>query len=401
MAKIKGRFGKRRASYQKEAGLLFLAIFYFIIATNTQTGWLFVLSAFLFGVLGISWTLSRRAHQHLEVEQTFLGDPQKGKVFRVSTCLTNKGAKSVQEVKLEFQHPDWAEPESRPFHWAVPLLKGQSAASVEQRLIPMQRGEHTLAPVKLVCGAPFGLFTSTRMCQSQQTFLVYPDIERLPNLKNRSRLATSFGETVSPRSLGDTRDLRSVREYRHGDDQRSVHWKASAKLGGARLMVKEHHAPAPSRVVLVLDTSASGKENICPTFERAVTLTSSLLWAAQREGTRTSLYLFSSEEGWQVFTQWSRQYRALAQVQCEAELSFSAWRESSEAYFLGGQSKDIKGGQVCLLTALSSEPVSEWPTWMKTGYLLVDTNQTQNLPKDSRLHLIEATQPGFQEAALV
>jgi uncharacterized protein (DUF58 family) len=384
---------KRVMGYSKEMTLLFLAVFYFLIATNTQTGWLFVLSAFLLGLLALSWFLSRRSLDGLRLEQSWLQDPLKNQPFRVSVTLSNQGRRTAQEIRVQSAAPDWGEP-GEEFIWAIPSLAPSGTATTERRLVPKKRGEHRLPPLRLLGGAPFGLFTATRTWSSDRPFLVFPEIERLPTRTSRSRLAAALGDVASPRGLGDTRSLRSVRDYRPGDDLRQVHWKATAKRGSS-LLVREHHAPAPAKSIVWLDTSAGPKDDAL--FERAVTLAASLLWSAHREGTQALLLCPDSEGEWEVHRHWPKQYRALALVKRQDELCFDEWVERSERAAREKFARETVGGKACLIRAHEA-PVTQWPDWARTVFLLLADEAAQDWPIGPRVFPVDGRSGrGFPE----
>lgn len=362
--------------------LLFLALFYFFIATNTQTGWLFVLSAFLLGILGLSWFLSRRAAANLELEQSFFGDPLRGQPIRIKSTLKNRGKKAVQEARVEADCPVWAE-DSPGFAWAVPRLPAGAVATCAHRLTPEKRGEHTLPNARIVCGAPFGLFNSTKQVDHQESFLVYPAIEKLPTTRSRSRLSTALGELTSPRGLGDSHSLRSVREYRPGDDLRQVHWKASAKRGPhSALLIREHHAPTPARLNLVLSNGASPEDDHL--FERAVTLAASILWSAHREGLQTNLWIRAEKE-WNSARRWQEQYTELARIKRQDSCDLNPLLE-------------LLGQETSRLALVSAAPEGcQYSVKFHKVFLLADPQQTEALPVGPHTMVIDGTSAEFEE----
>lgn len=390
----------RLVSLKKEATLFFLAGFYFVIATNTQTGWLFVLSAFLLGVLAISWTLSRRSIKSLHAARRFFGEPQRGRPMRIEVSLHNNNSGAVHEVRVEAPSPEWAAGETPKFEWATPRLEPAQKCSKHHTLIPVVRGEHRLPPLSIITGAPFGLFSMTKTLPQEKPFLIYPEIEKLPPLRTLSRSATALGDAISPQGLGDTHSLRSVREYRPGDDLRHVHWKASAKLGpGAPLMVAEHHAPAPNRTLLFLDTSGEGAaEGLHRNFERAVVLAASILWAAAREGTTAGLAVRKPDGDWSVHVNWPRQYRALAEVQLHRDLSPAGWCREAEELFHRGLPRGFRSCRPYLVKgSIAGEALPSWPRWIERLFLLRGSNDETPLPNFSALTVIDSSKERFTD----
>lgn len=337
--------------------LLFLAAFYFLIATNTQSGWLFLLSAFLLGLLAMSWLPPRRAAGSVKLRREVLGSVQRDLPITVRLHLTNTGSRALREILVIEPANSWSK-ENSEFRWVVPNLGAGATVSVDTTLIPVLRGEHALAGSRLKFGAPFGLFTVEKSLPDSELFLVYPHLLTLSSARRQTRLAGILTEFTSPRSRGDSRSLRSLREYRTGDDLRLVHWKSSAKTGGTTLLVREHHAPSRQLGVLFLDTSRrDDSPESAARFEDSVTLTSSLLWSAHRSGTRSLLLLYSEADGWSRLSRWDEQYEALARVE-RGELSLSSWLSRAQEVLHELPETRLGGAQPFLISAATS--AQEW-----------------------------------------
>lgn len=355
----------RRATRGKEAILLFLAFFYFLIATNTQSGWLFLLSAFLLGLLATSWLPPRRAAGQVSFHRELVGSPRRGEAVLLRVSLSNLGRRTLREVLVVGPAQPWAL-EQGEFRWVVPRLEPGETASTEYSLTAARRGEHVLSGARLRFGAPFGLFAVTSVQPDSEPFLVYPRLLTLPPRRQRTRLAGILTEFTSPRSKGDSRSLRSLREYQSGDDLRLVHWKSSAKTGGTTLLVREHHAPSRQISVLLLDTSARATgEAGEQLFEKAVMLAASLLWSAHRAGTRSTLLLQGDSGDWQRLTRWEEQFTGLARVAQNPRLPFPEWMAAASK--AAEELPETRmGAHPFIVTAASSpeelgQSINRWP----------------------------------------
>lgn len=379
-------------SLRKEAALAFLAGFYFLIATNTQTGWLFLMSAFMLGILALSWVAPRRAIQGLATQRTLLGSIQRGVPFSVKLELLNSRKSTARETLLEISTQTWAEQPSS-FRWAVPRLGSGARISTEFQLTPNLRGEHRLSGTRLTCGAPFGLFSVYRESEESSSFLVYPKLESLPSRHRKSRLAGILTELSAPHQKGDSRTLRSLREYRPGDDMRMVHWKSSAKRGGRTLLVREHQAPSRQLSFVVLDTSSdSPADGPDPLFEKTVSLAASLLWAAHRSGTRSCLALQTQQGKWQYLRRWQEQYLALARVEQNSEVDFPGWQESARLEL---------ANQLTAPVLLTTWPLCaaqrKWPDWPVATIATVLAEEASGFPRETRVTAVDSQQDGFVE----
>lgn len=364
-----------RELYGKEISLLFLSLFYFLIATNTQTGWLFVLSAFLLGLLCAAWLLTRKTVEALTVEIPWTNEPVKGSPSRFLIKLRNNGNRALSEVRVESDAPPWSS-QSAPSVHTVTSLSPDENVIMTLLWTPTVRGEHKLPPVKVKCGAPFGLFTRTRLFQSEESFLVYPTLHRLPSRGWAALVTTALSEAVSTKGVGDSATLKGVRDYRPGDDLRHIHWKASAKRGPhSPLMVREHLAPAPTSSIFLLDTSCSVDSD--EAFESAVSLAASLLWSAHKEGTSSKLWLLENGS-WTCRRHWTEQYVALAKVTRDKALSYQDWLNLSQTcpWMESG-----RRGTSPILVKGAETDFESWPEWANLAYLaLREEGQSLSYP---------------------
>ncbi len=109
--------------------------------------------------------------------------------------------------------------------WAV---KWYDKVTRTYRLQATTRGFHTFGPVDMETGDGFGMFRSARRQEEEQTLVVYPRVVPLTALGLPAK--EPFGHRLAPRFMFED-PLRTVgvRDYRHEDDFRKVHWKASAR----------------------------------------------------------------------------------------------------------------------------------------------------------------------------
>lgn len=145
---------------------------------------------------------------------------------------------------------------------AVPRVLGPPVARVLERveaggsrtttypLDATQRGRYELGPLSITAVDPFGLVRLTRTFRTTTPVLVVPQVEELAEAviaaDHRGR---GDGAAVALAARGD--DDVVPREYRHGDDLRRIHWRASARLD--ELMVRREEVPWTNRATVVVD----------------------------------------------------------------------------------------------------------------------------------------------------
>ncbi len=354
--------------------MLFLAAFYFAIASNTQSGWLFVLSAFLLGLLFVSLFGPRASLKSLKFEREVVGTAVRGRPLTVSLRLTNSGARTLREIRVVQPGQSWAT-DQHDFTWVIPTLDPGQTARVNWVLTPNKRGEHRLSGPRLVSGAPFGLFTVWRSEGDSPSFLIYPELRPARELSSLNR-RIGFTEmaTMKPLGSGQSRSLRSIREYRPGDDLRTLHWKLSARSTDSRLYVREHFPPARESFTLLFDSSQEdlGTSDTALAellFERAVSLCASLLWQSHRYGVPSVLVLLGSESDWSTHKAWEPQFRALARVQ-QSLLSGPDWAEQAERY-LQANRRGQAAKALCLSFHSTGQAIAPTPRWCPQRVMLL------------------------------
>jgi uncharacterized protein (DUF58 family) len=133
----------------------------------------------------------------------------------------------------------------------VERLPAGATAPLHYRVSGSRRGRHSLGPLRLQLVDPFGLVTRSVSGTDAGSLLVVPRVRLLPP-GGLNGGATSNGDG-SRRSIAvQGEDDVSTRPYRHGDDLRKVHWRATARTG--ELVVRLEERPWRSSATLLLDT---------------------------------------------------------------------------------------------------------------------------------------------------
>jgi len=130
------------------------------------------------------------------------------------------------------------------------LAEGTSAA-LHYRVHGSRRGRHVLGPLRLRLVDPFGLVERSAVGADTAPLLVVPRVRALG--AGGPAGGHGGGGEGSRRTIAvHGEDDVSTREYRHGDDLRKVHWRATARMG--ELMVRLEERPWRSQATLFLDT---------------------------------------------------------------------------------------------------------------------------------------------------
>jgi uncharacterized protein (DUF58 family) len=161
-------------------------------------------------------------------------------------------------------------PEPRSFE--APSLGGYGEAAIEASLAFARRGVYELGPAEASVTDPFGLLRFVRRFEERTEVVVYPEVHDLSGFP-LSGGNVEVGARGSRGQRGD--EFASLREYRHGDDRRHIHWKSVARTG--ELYVKEFALEAPRRYTVALDLRREGLRVPEAEIEDAVSAAASVL----------------------------------------------------------------------------------------------------------------------------
>lgn len=127
----------------------------------------------------------------------------------------------------------------------------QGRAAVEYVVTPRTRGDLAFGPVAVRLDGPLGLCARQVLLTVPGTVKVFPDLTALT--KDALKLARANDDAARRvmRVRAEGREFESLREYRTGDDRRSIDWKATARR--AKPMVRVHQPERNQQVLLLLD----------------------------------------------------------------------------------------------------------------------------------------------------
>jgi uncharacterized protein (DUF58 family) len=189
--------------------------------------------------------------------------------FRLSARRTVRPSRvprgSVAEVLLELANVDarpgglWMLTEQLPPdlgpapQFVVDGLPAGATTTARYQVPGSRRGRHVLGPLRLRLLDPFGLVERGAVGADTASVVVVPRV--LPLGPAGPSAGQGGGGEGTRRSIAvHGEDDVSTREYRHGDDLRKVHWRATARTG--ELMVRLEERPWRAQATLLLDTRA-------------------------------------------------------------------------------------------------------------------------------------------------
>jgi uncharacterized protein (DUF58 family) len=258
----------------RAAGLVVGALILFLVGTNVQAGWLFVIAALMLGAAVAGIALPAGMVRGVEVtrhgaERAFQGD-----AVRVELTITNRSR--GMRASLVVRDPFVADAEVFVSH----LAPGERVELVTER-VAARRGPQGAEAVELRSDAPFAVAERRRRIEAAGAATILPRVEALGDLTFVD-LAPTAERAMHPwPRRGGGPEYLGIREYRAGDSMRHVHWPSTARHG--TVMVRELEAESTRRLAIVVDASADEGAEWTP-LDAACSAAASVALAAAARG---------------------------------------------------------------------------------------------------------------------
>lgn len=162
---------------------------------------------------------------------------------------------------------------------AVAAVPPGQELSVPAELTPLRRGVLRLESILLARTDPLGLIRALGRTPVPQTVLILPKRYPVPSVPLPGVLKYQEGGVALAANVGQSDEFVALRDYRHGDPLRHIHWRTWAKAG--KPVVKEFEDEFFVRHALVLDTFADHPRS--DTFEEAVSVAASFACTIQTQ----------------------------------------------------------------------------------------------------------------------
>jgi uncharacterized protein (DUF58 family) len=192
--------------------------------------------------------------------------------------------RAVRRLRCEVHdhHPASFESEGLP---RALELAAKGWSEVRYQIRPVARGEARFEKTELRIFSPLGLWAAKRMSGEGQAVRVYPNFRALAKytlLATDNRLS-QIG-VLQVRRRGEGTEFHQLREYRQGDPQRAIDWKATART--ARLISREYEEEKDQRLLLVIDCGRrmASKDDELSHFDHTLNAALLLSHVALRQG---------------------------------------------------------------------------------------------------------------------
>ena len=290
------RWLERRSATPEFIGGMFaaLTVFFFMAATNTLSGWLYVISGVSFALLIVGAVMPRRLLAEMVVVRSQLDPVSVGDDLWIDLTIQNIGGTEKRLLEVCDILPEHLSKIGQQ-EIVIELIAPHQQYRWTYEAKTTKRGVFMFQSTEIATASPLGLFRSRRACPSTQKAIVYPTVLTL----DRCPLVDQLGRDQSPRQHSDEHNYsnategltKTLRPYRWGDPTRLIHWRSSAKFG--ELRVRELEVTIGGQeVAIALDTSSGWQSQA---FEEAVVAAASLYFYAQRSN--LSVRLWTSATG--------------------------------------------------------------------------------------------------------
>jgi uncharacterized protein (DUF58 family) len=202
--------------------------------------------------------------------------------FDVTLTLTAKGGLPQAAVRLGDELPTFLTPvtglENVPTTApSLPLDEWDGHSGLlTYSVLPEKRGLYQIGPARLETTDPLGLFTFTASLPIVSEVVVHPVAIPARDQSVGGEGTYGLRERDGKTRRGDGSEFHGVREYRHGDALRRVHWRTTARTG--KLAVVEYERAYQQDIVLGLDLAKDSDfgEGRDTTLEYAVKVAATL-----------------------------------------------------------------------------------------------------------------------------
>ena len=262
-------------------GFIVAGGFIYLVASQTQIGWLYLFGAIIWSLLVLSAILPWYSLKSLQVErqvllpgstlrQPLLGGTLEDETVEVRLKVTNNGRLAKLFIKVLEDCP-FAQPEKRHRAFFLTTLNPRSTTAFSYAATCYRRGYYASSNAILQSSGPLGLIVRRRTFQLPLNLAVYPTYYQMEGLPAADAAWADWGHAVKS-SAAD--EFYGSREYQHGDPLRHIHWRNTARLG--HFMLKEFEQARQGSVTVAFETKrdfGTGKET---TLEYSIKIAASL-----------------------------------------------------------------------------------------------------------------------------
>ncbi len=302
-----------------------LALIVFLIAWNRGIALLYGLQALLIATFLITYLAPRFNLRRISVARSLPASAQVGETLTMEYRLEKSGLRPSYMLELFDTLPFTGEAGQRSVAF-IDRLKGVDRLRLN--LSCELRGEHRLGEMSLRSSYPLGIHESRLRLNEEKAprILVYPRTFPIHSLPLIGSSQAPISGSMAASSAGGGELFFGIREYRHGDNPRHVHWSATAKRD--ELVVKQYEYLQHTHIVIVLDLNRRSLygEGRHTTIEYMMSIAASVARFALSQGHQVGLFGLGEQRIQVPLGQGERHYRnileLLARLQADGDTPY-------------------------------------------------------------------------------
>lgn len=304
-SKVASRNGQNLKSTQRNQGMnsthtrftregwhmLFILVFVLIGAVLRNVNLLVLLASLIAGMFVIQWRICRRSLLYLAVQRKLPNTLYAGQPFDASLQIENKSQLLPTwlicvEERLERIEPYPAR-DAVGTTVVVPWIPANTATSSGYQCKLLHRGRYQLGPLRISTAFPFGLMRGWFTQPYTDEILVRPKrgqlLGRWQNLIQLER--QGLAKTASRAGVNEG-EFYGLRAWQHGDSQRWIHWRTTARLN--ELAVRQFEQQQKMTLAIIIDLwenpASSTPNQPDPTVEKIISFVATFLETMCRQG---------------------------------------------------------------------------------------------------------------------
>ncbi len=295
--------------FQKNGRLIFViawAFLLFLIATNIQVGWLYVIISFMLLLCFYSWLIPKIALRVVSAAISMPDMAERGEMSYASLDITNRSRISRYLVRVDFHCEGIG---FDPPGAVIVRLGGRDTETINARFGAAHRGLAHISGITLSCGAPAGVLTVRKDVRCHANIIVHPKIS--PGLGEEIANDSGEGDLIGAEKFHSLEDPfhYKLREYTTSDSMKRIHWKLTAKRNKPIVRVNEKKIIGHRAIFIDNIKDHYPDEEL---FEQAVERAASLAWhLVFVKGTSVSIgataapgITVESPEAWKTALKW-------------------------------------------------------------------------------------------------
>ncbi len=230
-----------------------------------------------------------------EARRVVPGSLPLGVAHDVVLRLANQGAAALT-CDVHDHHPPGVEAKGLPQRVTVPA---RGWVEIRYSVRPVKRGPIAFGSAELRLASRAGLWQVRRRAGEPSATRVYPNFAALTKfalLATDNRLS-QIG-VLQRRRRGEGLDFHQLREYREGDVQRQIDWKATART--RRLVSREYQDERDQQVVLLVDCGRrmAAQDGDLAHFDHVLNAALLLAYVSLRQGDAVGFLTMSGTQRW-------------------------------------------------------------------------------------------------------